>query len=142
MILLSIIFLHRKKNHFENDILAKKRPWSWSLSILFLKDMHVFFQLDGVAETEITEDYLLKNRAKLKTVIPSDSSNLKPCRLHGLQGMYFLKYLRSKLEYWKAGFLMRFCCKTQQKCCVFDVFSAHVHSRRWELKNTTITSKF
>ena len=48
-----------------------------------------FFQLDGVAETEITEDYLLKNRAKLKTVIPSDNSNLKPCRLHGLQGMYF-----------------------------------------------------
>jgi hypothetical protein len=47
------------------------------------------FQLDGVTETEITEDYLLKNRAKLKTVIPSDNSNLKPCRLHGLQGMYF-----------------------------------------------------
>ena len=60
--------------------------------------MHVTFQLDGVAETEITEDLLLKNRAKLKTVIPSDSSNLKPCRLHGLQGMYLFKYLRSKLE--------------------------------------------
>jgi hypothetical protein len=46
----------------------------------------IILKLDGVAETKITEDYLLKNRAKLKTVIPSDSSNLKPCRLHGLQG--------------------------------------------------------
>ena len=40
------------------------------------------------------------------------------------------------------GFLMCFCCKTQQKCCVFDVFSASVHTRRWGLKHSTITSKF
>ena len=61
------------------------------------------FQLDGVTETEITEDYLLKNRAKLKTVIPSDSSNLEPCRLQGLQGIciFFFKYLRKYMLNWK-----------------------------------------
>ena len=58
-------------------------------NLVFERYACVFFQLDGVAETEITEDYLLKNRAKLITVIPSDSSNLEPCRLHGLQGMFF-----------------------------------------------------
>ena len=39
------------------------------------------------------------------------------------------------------GFLMCFCCKTQQKCCVFDVFSAPVHTWRWGIKNSKITYK-